>query len=180
MGGQRHPADGAKLIGAANRRATRTGPTPELTGPPITRLTIPGPPWPVKQNSSVMVAAGSNVGRYFSSTRGLSWTSLGSLAVGTSHGISMSADGNELMAIHGNSIYMMQNTEQSSAGNPSFLRERWSFLADSVHEFQSSAKRRSAVLERRARATDAQFQQYIYGVTLPPATTGGLFYRLAH
>jgi hypothetical protein len=173
-------ADGAKLIGAA-------------TGGPIFTSTNAGVEWSTNNapddtwttvacsaDGSIMVAAGSDGRNYFSSTSGLSWTSLGSLAVGTSHGISMSADGNELVAINGNSIYMMQNTNSPLLEiHPSSENVGLSWLIPSMNfSLQQSADLRSwsnAPVQPTLNSSNLH-----YGVTLPLATTGSLFYRLAH
>jgi hypothetical protein len=173
-------ADGAKLIGAA-------------TGEPIFTSTNAGVDWSTNNapddtwttvacsaDGSIMVAAGSDGRNYFSSTSGLSWTSLGSLAVGTSLGISMSADGNELVAINGNSIYTMHNTNSPLLEiHPSSENVGLSWLIPSMNfSLQQSADLRSwsnAPVQPTLNSSNLH-----YGVTLPPTTTGGLFYRLAH
>jgi hypothetical protein len=92
----------------------------------------------------------------------------------------MSADGNELVAINGNSIYMMQNTNSPLLEIlPSSENVGLSWLIPSMNfSLQQSADLRSwsnAPVQPTLNSSNLH-----YGVTLPPATTGGLFYRLAH
>ena len=173
-------ADGAKLIGAA-----ASGPIYTSTNAGVDWSTnnAPSDTWTTvacSADGSVMVAAGSDGRIYFSSTSGLSWTPVSPLAVGTSQGISLSADGNELVAIHGNWIYRMQKANSPLLEiHPSSENVGLSWLIPSMSfGLQQSADLRSwsnAPVQPTLNSSNLH-----YGVTLPPATTGGLFYRLAH